>query len=73
MSVQAGDTWSLKCGVARLDSQNRKFVPILIITEAKNAHFFVCKRTGFVYPRLRDFVKMALSQVIDCDWSRDIL
>jgi len=38
-------------------------VPILIITEAKNAHFFVCKRTGFVHQGLRDFVKMTLTRV----------
>jgi len=38
-SVQVWDTWSLKCSMAWLDSQNRKFAPILIIiTEAKNAH-----------------------------------
>jgi len=30
----------------------------LIITEAKNAHFFKCTRSGFVYQELRDFVKM---------------
>jgi len=39
----------------------------LIITEAKNGHFFVCKRIEFVYPRLRDFVKLTLTRVIDCD------
>jgi len=29
-------------------------VPILIIAEAKYAHFFVLKRSGFVHQRLRD-------------------
>jgi len=43
--------------------QNRKFAPILIITETKNAYFFVCKRTGFVHHELRDFVKMTLTRV----------
>ena len=56
-------TWSLKCSIERLHRQNRKFALILIITEAKNAHFFKCKRTGFVHPRLRDFVKITLTQV----------
>jgi len=36
----------------------------LIITEAKNAHFFVCKRSGFVHQELRDFVKMTLTRVL---------
>jgi len=53
----------LKCNIARLDRQNRKFLPVLIITEAKSAHFFVCKRTGFVHEELRDFVKMTLTRV----------
>jgi len=35
----------------------------VIITEAKNAHSFVYKRTGFVHQELRDFVKMTLTQV----------
>jgi len=34
-----------------------------IITEAKNSHFFVCKRTGFVHQEFRDFVKMTLTRV----------
>jgi len=34
----------------------------LIITEAKNARFFVCKQTGFVYQEIRDFVKMTLTR-----------
>jgi len=42
-SAQIGDASSLKCSIAQLDSQNRKFPPILIITKAKNPHFFVCK------------------------------
>jgi len=65
-SMQVGETWSLKCSLARLDSQNRKLIIeaiILIITEAKNAYFFVCKRTGFVHQELRDFVKMTLNWV----------
>jgi len=61
-SMQAGETWS-KCSIARLYRQNRKFPPIWIITEAKNAYFFVCKRTGFVHQELRDFVKMTLTRV----------
>jgi len=52
---------------------NRTFPPILIITEAKSAHFFVCKRTGFVHQELRDFVNMTLTRVIDCNSSRVIL
>ena len=61
-STQGGDIWSLQCSIAQLDRQNRKFVPILIITEAKNAHFFVCKRTGFVHQELKDIVEMTLSR-----------
>jgi len=72
-STQGGETWSLKCSIAKLDKQNRKFAPILIIIEAKNAHFFVCKRTGFVHQELKDIVKMTLTRVIDCDSSRFIL
>jgi len=71
--MQVVENWSLKCSIAWLDWQNRKFPPILIITEAKNAYFFVYKRTGFVHQELRDFVKMTLSRVIDCDSSRVIL
>ena len=62
-STQVGDTWSLKCSIAQLDSQSRKFPPILVITEAKNPYFFVWKRTGFVHQELRDFVKMTLTRV----------
>jgi len=41
----------------------------LIITEAKYAHFFVRKRTGFVRQRLRDFVKMTLTRISShCIW-----
>ena len=35
-STQGGETWSLKCSISQLHNQNRKFVPILIITEAIN-------------------------------------
>jgi len=72
-STQGGDTWSLKCSIAQLHRENVKFAPILIITETKNAHFFVCKRTGFVHQELKDIVKMTLTRVIDCDSSRVIL
>ena len=54
---------SIKCNIARLDRQNRKFLPVLIITETKRAHFFVCKRTGFDHEELRGFVKMTLTRV----------
>ena len=57
LSTQVGETWSLKCSIAWLDRQNKKVPTILIITEAKYVHFFVCKRTGFVHQRLKDFVK----------------
>jgi len=59
-----GDTCSLKCSIAQLDSQDRKFVQILIITETKNSDFFVCKRIEFVHQRLRDFAKMTLTRVV---------
>jgi len=62
-SPQIGDTWVFKCSTAWLDGQNKKYATILIITKSKNAHFFICKRAGFVYPRLRDFVKMTLTRV----------
>ena len=71
--TQVGDTWSLKCSIAKLDKQNRKFAPIVIIIEAKHAHFFVCKRTGFAHQELKDIVKITLIRVIDCDSSRVIL
>ena len=70
--MQVGETRSLKCSTTRVNKQNRKFPPILIITQAKNAHFFVCKRTGFVRQELRDFVKMTLSRVIHCDSSHSV-
>ena len=66
-SMQIGETWSLIGSIARPDRQNRKFPPILIITEAKNAYFFVCKRTGFAHQKLRDFVKLTLTRV-SCYW-----
>ena len=53
----------LKCSIAQLDKQKRKFAPILTITEAQNAHFFVCKRNGFVHQELEDIVKMTLTRV----------
>jgi len=62
-SMQAWETWSLKCSITRPYRQSRKFPPILIITEAKNAYFFVCKPTGFVHQELRDFVKRTLTRV----------
>jgi len=62
-SMQAGETWSLKCSIARLYKQNRKFPPILIITEAKNGYLFVCTRTGYVHQELRDFAKRTLIRV----------
>jgi len=39
---------------------------------SKNAHFLVCKRTGFVNQELRDFAKITLIRVSshDCDSSR---
>jgi len=43
--------------------QNRKFPPIVINTEVKSAHLFVCKRSGFAHQELRDFVKMTLTRV----------
>ena len=54
-----------KCPICSilLDSQNITFVPILVITEAKKAHFFVCKQTGFVQQTLRDFVERTLTRV----------
>ena len=57
------NTWPLGYSITRLESQNRKFAPILIITGPKNDHFFVCKQTGFVNQRLWDFAKMILFRV----------
>jgi len=34
-SMQVGDTWSLKCSIARVDRQTRKFHQFFIITEKK--------------------------------------
>jgi len=70
-SMQGEETWSLKCSIARLDRLNRKFPPILIITEAKNVYFFVCKRTGFFHQELRDFVKITLIRVESFREKRD--
>jgi len=62
-SVQVMNTWLLGYSITRLESQNRKFAPILIITAPKNGHFFVCKQTGFVDQRLWGFAKMTLTRV----------
>jgi len=35
LCAQVGNTWSLKCSITRLGSQNRKFASMLIITEEK--------------------------------------
>jgi len=51
-------------------SQNRKFAFILIIAVAQKAHFFVCKRTGFVNHMFEDFAKITLPRIIECIWSR---
>jgi len=61
--VQVMNTWPLRYRITRLESQNRKFAPILIINGPKNDHFFVCKQTGFVDQRLWDFAKMTLTRV----------
>jgi len=73
LSADTSGKVQTQISIAQLGRLNRKFPPILIIIEAKNAHFFVCKRTGFVYQELRDFVKMTLTRVIDFDSSRVIL
>jgi len=62
-SVLVRETWCLKYSIERLERQNKRFASILIITEWKNAHFFVGKPTGFVHEELRDFVKMTLTRV----------
>jgi len=62
-SVQVMNTWPLGYSITRLERQNRKFAPILIITGPKNDHFFVCKQTGLVSQRLWDFAKMTLTRV----------
>ena len=55
--------WSINCSWGRLDRQNRKFAPFLVVTEAKNVFFFKCTRSGFVYQELRDFAKTTLTRV----------
>ena len=51
-----------KCSIERLDRQNRKFEPILIVAEAKIAHY-LCANEGFVHQELREFVKMTPTRV----------
>jgi len=42
---------------------------MLIITEAKKVHFFVCKLIGSLSNMFRDFVKMTLTRVSNhCLW-----
>ena len=55
--------------ITRRHSQNKTFLPIFIITAAKKAHLFVCRRTGFLNRVLSAFVKRLLLElrVIDCD------
>jgi len=53
-------------------SQNRNSVPILIITEAQKAHFFVCKLTGFVNQGLEDFKKMPLTRFESCHLVKNV-
>jgi len=67
-SVQVMNIWPLRYSITRLESQNRKFAPIFIITGPKNDHFFVCKQTGFVNEKLWDFAKMTLTRV-SSQWS----
>jgi len=43
-------------------SKNRTFTPILTVTEAKKAHFFVHKRTGFVNHMFWRLKKMTLTR-----------
>jgi len=62
-SVQIMNAWPLGYSITRLETQSRKFGPILIITGPKNDHFFACKRTGFVDQRLWDSAKMTLTRV----------
>ena len=56
-------TLRIYSSITRLESQNRKFPPILIITGPKNDHFFVCKQTRFVDQRLWDFANMTLTRI----------
>jgi len=66
ISVQVEDPWSLKCSIERLDRQNRKFAPILIITEEKMLISLCANEVGLSIRNSRDFVKMTLTRVIDC-------
>ena len=61
--TQVGDTSSLKCSIAQLDSQNRKFPQSWSSLKQTNTHFFVFKQTGFAQQELRGFVKMTLNRV----------
>ena len=45
-STGVGDTSSLKCSIAQLDSQNRKLPLNSIITEAKNLNFLCVNELG---------------------------
>jgi len=56
----------------RRHNQNRKFVPILIITEAQTVPFFVSKWAGFVQQIFGDYAKMTLTRVIDYE-SRQVI
>ena len=48
------------------DSEKQKWAPTLIIAEEKMLIFCfcVCKQTGFVHQKLKDFVKMILTGVL---------
>ena len=74
-SVQVMNTWPLGYSITRLESRNRKFAAIWIITGPKNDHFFVCKKLGLLI-RGSEILQKWLwleSRVIDCDSSRVIL
>ena len=45
-SVQVMNTWPLGYSITRLESQNRKFAPILIITGPKNDIFLYANKLG---------------------------
>jgi len=63
--LQGDDTWCLKGNIARLDSQNRKFAPILNITEAKKSSFLCVQTHYWACPsEAQRFCKS------DCDSSR---
>jgi len=47
----------------RRHSKRRKFAPVLIITEAKETHFFLWKRSELVNLKLGDFENMTLTRV----------